>query len=248
MTCGPLSSPALDGADRAPAAGDGVGVWWQRRGGGAGGRDGRGYRRPGAGRCRGAGVVLEASQRVGGRVRTERDFAAAPVEAGAEFIHGVNAATWDDARAAGLRVQAVSSVRDSWFTLGGNTRWLPAHLLHPGVWPGLTILRALRAAAGSDITAASFLQARGYQGRALELARLTVTAHLPGSTEQVGVAGLAADGVLHLERALNHRVLDGYDLLPRHIAAGLDIRFGRRATVIAWGPSGPSSPSPKAAP
>jgi len=183
-------------------------------------------------------IVLEAGHRVGGRVRTERDFAEAPVEAGAEFIHGVTAATWADARAAKLRVQAISSVRNSWFTLGGSTRWLPAHLFHPGVWPGLTILRALHAAAGSDVSAASFLQARGYQGRALELALLTLTAHLPGSSEQVGVAGLAADGVLHLERGLNHRLLDGYDLLPRHIAAGLDIRFGQRATAIAWGPEG----------
>src|SRR5215471_5118029 len=156
-------------------------------------------------------IVLEAGQRVGGRVCTVRDFAAIPVEAGAEFIHGVNAATWTDARAAGVRVQPVRSVRNSWFSLGETTRWLPAHLLHPGVWPGVGILKALRRAADSDVSAASFIQAKGYQGRALELARLTTTAHLPGSTEQIGVGGLVADGVLHLERGRNHRVLDGYD-------------------------------------
>jgi len=183
-------------------------------------------------------IVLEASQRIGGRVCTIRDFTEGAVEAGAEFIHGVNAATWTDARAAGLRFQAVPYVRNSWFSLAGSTRWLPVHLAHPGVWRSLTILVALRRAAAGDLSAASFIRAQGYQGRALELAQLTVTAHLPGSTEQIGVAGLVADGVLHLERGLNHRVLDGYDHVPRHIAAGLDIRFGQRVTAIAWGPDG----------
>lgn len=33
-------------------------------------------------------VVLEARDRIGGRVHTERRFAGFPVEFGAEFIHG----------------------------------------------------------------------------------------------------------------------------------------------------------------
>jgi monoamine oxidase len=38
-------------------------------------------------------IVLEARDRVGGRVHTERAFASYPVEFGAEFIHGDNAPT-----------------------------------------------------------------------------------------------------------------------------------------------------------
>src|SRR5215471_5022370 len=109
-------------------------------------------------------IVLEASQRIGGRVCTIRDFTEGAVEAGAEFIHGVNAATWTDARAAGLRFQAVPYVRNSWFSLAGSTRWLPVHLAHPGVWRSLTILVALRRAAAGDLSAASFIRAQGYQG------------------------------------------------------------------------------------
>jgi monoamine oxidase len=33
-------------------------------------------------------TVLEARERIGGRVHTDRSFAAIPVEFGAEFIHG----------------------------------------------------------------------------------------------------------------------------------------------------------------
>ncbi len=39
-------------------------------------------------------IVLEARERIGGRVWTDRAFAAIPVERGAEFIHGEQADTW----------------------------------------------------------------------------------------------------------------------------------------------------------
>lgn len=169
-------------------------------------------------------TVLEAGQRIGGRIRTIRDFAGTPVEAGAEFIHGVRAATWADVRACGARVQPVP-YRYSWFDIAGHTRWLPLHLAHPGVWRSFDILFAL-GRTRQDVSAAEFLSRKGYRGRALELAELALTAHLPGGTAEIGVRGLVADGVLRLEEGLNHRVLDGYDVLPRHIAAGLDVRFG----------------------
>ena len=88
------------------------------------------------------------------------------------------------------------------------------------------------------MSAASFIAQKGYRGRARELAQLTLTAHLPGSVEEVGVKGLAADGVLRLEEGVNHRVIDGYDLLPQHVATGLDIRFGCPVAMIAWGTDG----------
>ena len=182
-------------------------------------------------------IVLEATNQVGGRVQTVRDFADVPIETGAEFIHGVGAATWGDVRAAALRVQPVPYSR-SWFTSGGQARWLPLHLLHPGVWRSFDILWSLNRLRGDDMSAASFIAEKGYQGRARELAQLTLTAHLPGSIEEVGVKGLAADGVLHLEQGVNHRVIDGYDLLAQHVATGLDIRFGCPVALIDWGNDG----------
>lgn len=183
-------------------------------------------------------VVVEAGDRIGGRVSTVRDFAAAPVEAGAEFIHGVGAATWADARAAGLRVQPVPYLRYSWFHIGGSTRWLPFHLAHPGVWRSFDILWTLGHLQGDDLSAADLIARKGYRGRARELAQLTLTAHLPGGVDEVGVRGLAADGVLHLEEGLNHRVLDGYDTLPAHVATGLDVRFGFRVQSVHWSDEG----------
>jgi monoamine oxidase len=182
-------------------------------------------------------IVLEARDRVGGRVHTIRDFADAPVEAGAEFIHGIRAATWSTVRAAGLRVQPVP-YRYSWAHLGTSTHWLPVQLAHPDIWRTFDILWALGHWRGEDMSAASFIAHKGYHGRGRELAQLTLTAHLPGSAEEVGIRGLVSDGVLHLEGGLNHRVIDGYDLLPQQVAAGLDVRFDRRVTQVAWGPEG----------
>lgn len=182
-------------------------------------------------------IVLEAGSRIGGRVHTIRDFAGSPVEAGAEFVHGLGAATWGDVRTAGLRTQPVP-YRYTWANIGGRTRWLPVHLLRPSVWPSFDILMALGRHRGPDMSGAAFVERKGYRGPARELAGLTLTAHLPGGLDEVGIAGLAADGVLHLEGGLNSRVVDGYDLLPRHIATGLDVRFGRRVQRVAWGPDG----------
>ena len=181
-------------------------------------------------------VVLEAGQRVGGRVHTVRDFAPSPVEAGAEFIHGVGAATWADVREAGLHTIAVPQ-RRSWLHLAGTTRWLPLHLASPDAWHSLAILRAVRRA-DEDVSAAAFVADKGYRRRAEELAGLTLGAHLPGALEEIGVRGLVADGVLALELGRNHRVLDGYDRLPGHVSQGADIRFGWRAAKVAWSAAG----------
>lgn len=181
-------------------------------------------------------VVLEAGRRIGGRVQTVRDFAPFPVEAGAEFIHGVGAATWPDVRAAGLHTITVPQ-RRSWLHLAGTTRWIALHLASPDAWHSLAILRAVRRT-DEDVSAAAFVADRGYRRRAEELAGLTLTAHLPGALEEIGIRGLVADGVLTLELGRNHRVLDGYDRLPGHVARGLDIRFGWRAGKVSWSAEG----------
>jgi len=183
-------------------------------------------------------TLLEAGHRIGGRVWSIRDFVDTPVEAGAEFVHGVGAALWGDIRSAGLRVQPVPYLRYSWFNMGGSTRWLPHQLVHPGVWRSFDILWTLNHWQDEDMSAAALIDRKGYRGRSRVMAQLTLTAHLPGSIDEVGVQGLVADGVLHLEEGLNHRVLDGYDVLAQHVATGLDVRFGWRVARIAWSPSG----------
>lgn len=182
--------------------------------------------------------VLEGRDRVGGRVYSIRDFCDLPVEAGAEFIHGVDAETWPDVRAAGLAVRPAPLGRRTRFDLGHGARWLPLTLLHPGTWPTFTILHAIQRLQPPDRSAREFIAERGYRGRARVLAELTLTAHLPGSVDEVGMLGLLEDRVLKLESGLNHRVSDGYDRLPRHIAEGLAIEREFPVAHVAWRPDG----------
>jgi monoamine oxidase len=182
--------------------------------------------------------IVEGRDRLGGRIHTVRDLCGEPVEAGAEFIHGVGAETWPDARAAGLSVRPSPHTRDTMFNIGHGTHWLPRVLLHPDVWPAFTILRRLGRMTPPDMSGREFIERRGYRGRARTLAQMVLTAHLPGSIDEVGVLGLKEDGVLKLETGLNHRINEGYDRVVEHIARGLDLEYGFTVGTIEWSPAG----------
>ena len=63
-------------------------------------------------------AVLEARDRIGGRIYTTRPTdAGLPVELGAEFVHGRPPATFAIARAAGLTLYKRGGA--SWFSAGG---------------------------------------------------------------------------------------------------------------------------------
>src|SRR3954469_13527694 len=53
-------------------------------------------------------IVLEARDRIGGRVWTDHTFGPIPVERGAEFIHGERADTWALVRRGGLATESFS--------------------------------------------------------------------------------------------------------------------------------------------
>ncbi len=186
-------------------------------------------------------AVVEARERTGGRMYSVRDFCAAPVEGGAEFIHTSDADIWPEVRAAGLAVRRCPLARNSMFNLGGRTRWLPWLLLHPGVWPAFPILHQIRRVGPADMSAREFIERHRYRGRARVLAEMTLTAHLPGSVDDVGVRGLVEDRVIHLESGSYHRVADGYDRLPDYVGRGLDVRLGFAIESVRWAVDGVSA-------
>jgi monoamine oxidase len=188
----------------------------------------------------GLGVrVVEARNRIGGRVYSVRDFCEAAVEGGAEFIHGVRARHWPEVRDAGLGVRPCPLLRHTILSLGDRTRWLPRLLLEPWIWSTFGIFRGIRGASGvPDQSAREFLERRGYHGLARVLAEATLTSHLPASVDEIGMHGLLDDGVIELERGVNHRVDDGYDALPARLARGLDVALEVEVEEIRWSPRG----------
>jgi monoamine oxidase len=179
-------------------------------------------------------IVVEGRDRIGGRLHSLRDLCELPVEAGAEFIHGVGAEHWEVARAAGVHTRPYSNTRGVMFDAGQGPRWLPLVLLHPAVWPSFTILRNIRRHRPPDASGREFLDRHGYHGRARVMAEMALTAHLPGGPEEIGILGLLSDNVLKLETGVNHRVVEGYDTLPRFLARDLDVRCGFEVATIRW--------------
>jgi monoamine oxidase len=181
--------------------------------------------------------VVEARGRIGGRVHSIRDFCGAPIEGGAEFIHGRDAATWPEVRAAGLAVRACPLGRIA-VNLGGGTRWLPWALAHPGAWPSFDILHSVRRVRPPDVSAHAFVERRALRGRARLLAEMVLTAHLPGSLDEIGMLGLVADGVTRLETGSNFRLADGYDRLARFLLGDVAVQFGFDVERVEWLPDG----------
>lgn len=179
-------------------------------------------------------VVVEARERIGGRIWTLRDFCDGPVEGGAEFVHGRHAATQAEVREAGLHLRVSPPFRRTAFNLGGATRWLPLSVLHPGAWACAGMRQKIARTGPPDLSVREYMDKRGYRGRARMLTEMTFLQHLPGNADEVGVLGFIDDGVLDLQTRLNHRVVEGYDSLPRALANGLDIRLGCPVETVFW--------------
>ena len=184
-------------------------------------------------------LVLEARQRLGGRVYTLRDVCNAPIEAGAELIHGPRAQTWPEVREAGLSVRRNShGATATMIDLGEGGRWLPLALAHPQAWHAFGIFRRLATPQPHDISARHFIERCGYRGRARSLAEMVFTSHLPGSLDDIGIQGFIDDGILELETSTDYRINEGHDKLIEHIGNGIQVEFGFVVRTIEWSEDG----------
>lgn len=177
-------------------------------------------------------VVVEAQDRVGGRVCTSYDFCDHPVEQGAEFVHTAAADTWPEIRAAGLETIECNPADGYFMSIAGARS--------PELWsdPSLSrlgdLLSEVEEWRGPDITAAELMARKDLEGVARVLADQMLTLHPLGDADQLGLHGLRDDRVVDLERGRDWRVAAGYEALPRRIADGLDVRLGWEVAEIRW--------------
>lgn len=176
-------------------------------------------------------LTIEARDRIGGRVWT--DHSRAPVEQGAEFIHGEHAATWDAIRSAAIATHPWGLSRR--FGQGGK-------LLAPDDALGERV-NALYAAVehyhGPERSVADVI---ADHAQANDPAAAYAQRWLAGF-EGADVARLSAP-TLARERAhttagwTNYCLDDGYDLVPQALASGLDILLNTAVNTIAWSEQG----------
>lgn len=194
-------------------------------------------------------TVLEARDRIGGRVWTDRDFADIPVEFGAELIHGRSADvnTWEWVEKLGLRTWHWNKTDDSmirteegdWLTMG-EARAASPELEATRSWK-LGDVPAPR----DDEDLGRYLRRIGFSEKQLRYVRrsfanaegermecLNAAAHLqPPPDASGGPRGVDSDGD---DDFSDFRILDGYDAYYEKLAAGLDIRLNCAVQGIDW--------------
>jgi monoamine oxidase len=183
-------------------------------------------------------VVLEARDRVGGRVATVHDpEAPLPIELGAEFIHGRGSAAWQIVRAARLGIYELGGAM--WWSDGGQLTL--ADEAHPHIDE---VMRRMARSEGPDRSFAAFLQTviDDEQLRAaIPFARAYVEGFDAAEPERISVQALTKErqDTAAIEGDRSFRLLGGYDAVPHWLAAGLDpqtaaIRLNTVVTEIRW--------------
>ena len=182
-------------------------------------------------------IVLEARERIGGRIFTARD-AELPVgvELGAEFVHGSAPELHEIVRAARLTLCDIEGER--WQSRSGALR-----PLGEAFWSELeAVMSRLPDRARDDRSFQEFLKKRPGGKRLANARRLALQwvegfhAADPSLISAVALAEGGSPGDDQRERRLG-RILDGYDTVPRWIARDLTdrIRLGAVVTAVEWG-------------
>jgi monoamine oxidase len=194
-------------------------------------------------------TVLEARQRLGGRVLTDHSLASHSVELGAAFIHGQRALTWRYVNQFGFT--ALPDANHGFCFLHG-------HLYHdqraplPGCEELLTLLKARArehlAALGQDSSVAQFLAGqKGYPLHPSCAATARLLSNLIASEKGADADTMSLSGLLEQDFSgygdHNFRLGEGYAALLGRLASGLEIRPRHPVRRVAWGPTAPASPA-----
>lgn len=186
--------------------------------------------------------ILEALNRMGGRIWTVADFANFPIEQGAELIHGEGAVTHQLLHAAGLHTLAAP--RKAFFQWGGPTGLKPIAELPPTLRTTVAALFAAYAAlphtlaVSTDISLADYFRTQGFDPAALRMADVIFAQTCCAALETLSCADLVREMQVDHAGLEEFRVREGYGALLAHYSAGLSIRFHCPVQTIRWQPQG----------
>jgi monoamine oxidase len=189
-------------------------------------------------------AILEARNRVGGRIFTHQivaadDAAPIPVELGAEFIHGLPRATWALADEAGLKAYEIEGSH-LWFARG---QLMPHSEQEDNSYRVLEGMAAWLATQppGADLTFAEFLGRIPVDASTAESVASYVEGFNAADRNRIGIAALAKQQRAEdaIESGRLFRFERGYEVLPNFVAeefvrAGGTLILGKPVQRVAW--------------
>jgi monoamine oxidase len=189
-------------------------------------------------------TVLEARDRVGGRINTSFDLAPHPIELGAEFVQGENVCTWRLLDLYGLSAIDLAPSIDMRAYFDGKIHEQSAYLSSPNALLSMksgAFAKAWIASGEPDLSLAEaarrwsgFFDAEPTPEQFRLWSNVESVLHC-GDIEELGVGGLSeatydGDGL-----NISFRVVEGYSTLMEALATGLDVRLDTPVRRIEWG-------------
>jgi monoamine oxidase len=182
-------------------------------------------------------VVLEARDRVGGRIQSLHEPAPHGLEIGAQMIHGSHAPTWELVREFGIETRPLLD----W----DRAIWTPERGFHrpePGRMARIEkrIDDAYHAYRGEDITYQRFLDGVGLDREEQDLVSEKALSWSAEPDEMSLHAAIEDSAAWEIYWDKNFQVVRGYDTVPGKMAAGLGdrVRIGSPVRGVDWGRDG----------
>ncbi len=181
-------------------------------------------------------LILEARDRIGGRIWTDERFAEFPIELGAEFIHGEGAATHELLRKAGLdTIPVVRMDKLRWGEPGQAA--VPREVL-PELSRTMidTMLRQYAEIPSrmtdKDISLAAYFKAQGWQGEALDAADVLFAQTCCAPLDSLSCADLTREAQVDRAGKDEFRIRQGYKVLLDSYSRDLPIRLDTPVSAI----------------
>jgi len=184
-------------------------------------------------------AVLEARERVGGRVWTDRAFADHPIEFGAEFVHGDRADTWDLIRRLGLTPRLWPKQDESLVQLeDGRLRTMRAARAEDPDFDATRTMVLPADAPGRFEDLDAYLRRVGWTADQRRHVRRSFANAAGDDPHRLSAAAIVQGRVTDDGGEGDFRLPEGQDALPQALADGIDVRLGVAVTHVATGVDG----------
>ena len=182
-------------------------------------------------------IVLEARDRVGGRVHTRRDIVnGVPVELGAEYLHGEKVPTWALVNELGLATLHWNKQDDSLVRLESGERLTmrQARAQHPDfdLTRSWDLPEVEPHPADEDLY--HYLSRLGFTAEQLQYTRRSYANAMGESIHSISTHEAYSGWHDETAGTQDWRVMAGYDTLVKHLLDGIDVRLNTVVRHVDW--------------